>query len=155
MKKLLLALAIVGAMALTSNAGYLMWQTNSSYTGNDFTYSVYGGDTSSGFNYLASVNAGQANNSTITFDVGNTAAQSYYVEIWNYSNSGWDVWQRSDSVSYTDLADAGALIFPNDMTSVEMLVPFTGAHYSGVPEPTSAMMILLGLAGLALKRKRV
>lgn len=154
MKKLLLALAIVGAMALTSNAGYLMWLTNSAYTTGDFTYSVYG-DTGSGFNYLASVNAGQANNSTITFDVGNTAAQSYYVEIWNYSNSGWDVWQRSDSVSYADLAEAGAIIFPTDMTSVDMLVPFTGASYSGVPEPTSAMMILLGLAGIALKRKRV
>ena len=31
---------------------------------------------------------------------------------------------------------------------------FTSANYSAVPEPTSGLLLLLGVAGLALKRKR-
>ena len=66
----------------------------------------------------------------------------------------------ADSV-YDGLAQAHDLSFTTSMTASSKALPSTGA-YSGagwygaavVPEPTSGLLMLLGVAGLALRRKR-
>ena len=52
----------------------------------------------------------------------------------------------STSIQFTDLA--------NSKTGLDAASGFTaGGTYSSVPEPTSGLLLLLGMAGLALKRK--
>ena len=52
-----------------------------------------------------------------------------------------------------DIGAANALVYENQGSGGQFL---TGGNIVvGTPEPTSAMMLLIGLAGLALKRKRV
>ena len=63
--------------------------------------------------------------------------------------------------SYDGLAQAHDIAFTTSMTSSSKAVPldmkagYAGAGwYQSVPEPTSGLLLLLGVAGLALKRKR-
>ena len=62
--------------------------------------------------------------------------------------------------SYDGLAQAHDIAFTTSMTTSSKALPSDGV-YSGagwytasVPEPTSGLLMLLGMAGLALKRKR-
>lgn len=58
---------------------------------------------------------------------------------------------ESSSVTYEELASSGAIytsiLYTPDPTAYEF------SEFTAVPEPTSAMMILLGLGALALKRR--
>lgn len=80
------------------------------------------------------------------------AMYSYYVELvtWNDVTEKETVVGVSEMVSYSDLASQGHVI------GAGMTIPAT-AHIwmptTAVPEPTSGLLILIGLASLALKRK--
>ena len=58
-----------------------------------------------------------------------------------------------NDTTYANLANKGFI--GNDLSPVSMAVWHGGGSYSPVPEPTSAMLVLIGLAGLALKRRAV
>ena len=60
---------------------------------------------------------------------------------------------NSDPITYTGLESKGFI--GTDLSPVSMAVWHGGGSYSPVPEPTSAMLVLIGLAGLALKRRAV
>ena len=60
---------------------------------------------------------------------------------------------------YDGLAQAHDLTFGTSMTASSKALPSDGAYsgagwYTAVPEPTSGLLMLLGMAGLALRRKR-
>lgn len=94
---------------------------------------------------------------------GNPSGYSFYIELINYSAwesnptassiaSGAFVAQ-SDSSSAMTYADLEAKHYVGaDLSPVSMAV-WHGGSYTTVPEPTSAMLVLFGLAGLALKRR--
>ena len=89
---------------------------------------------------------------TRTFNVGDTA---YAAIIMAYDEGKGITHYKGNAVAFTYSAAA-------DMT-VENLDTFIGGtagsgmtavEWSAVPEPTSGLLLLLGVAGLALKRKR-
>ena len=67
----------------------------------------------------------------------------------------WDVGASSiafDSQSYlTRYNNTASTLLPDNQASAG----YSGAGWYAVPEPTSGLLLLLGVAGLALKRKRV
>ena len=63
------------------------------------------------------------------------------------------------SSSYDSVTQINSVTFDSQTTTSKAFKTTSGAAYSGagwyaVPEPTSGLLLLLGMAGLALKRKR-
>ena len=94
---------------------------------------------------------------------GDPSGYSFYIELINYSV--WDANKDASSIAsgafvaqsdgesvmtYSNLVDSKYI--GADLSPVSMAV-WHGGSYTTVPEPTSAMLVLFGLAGLALKRR--
>ena len=105
-------------------------------------------------------------------DLSSTAGYSFYVELINGDNLAYwnDAAHKSESAyqsshagfagqlqgsdtKYSSLASQGFI--GADLSPVSMAVWHGGTQYSSVPEPTSAMLMLIGIAGLALRRRAV
>lgn len=92
-----------------------------------------------------------------------TSGESYY---WIVVMSGGAAiadgmqYYSTGAISYATMDDAGAIATGSATPSDFLLVDttknlFTGTSGTvGAPEPTSGLLLLLGVAGLALKRKR-
>ena len=80
---------------------------------------------------------------------------SFYIELYRYGANGWYGVARSEVASYTDLRTAGYII-NMDVGSpvIEDTQIWQGSGYQ-IPEPTSGMLVMLGLSLLGLRRKRV
>ena len=80
--------------------------------------------------------------------------KSYYIEIWRYSNEkGWQGVARSETMTYGQLEaghyiGAGGVLDPGTDFAI-----WQGSGYS-IPEPTSAMLLMIGLSLVGLRRKR-
>ena len=86
-----------------------------------------------------------------TFSSGDTA---YAAVVFTYDD-GTDVWYKGNVASYTFTSSADFEISDLDVNlggSVGTASNTIG--WTAVPEPTSGLLLLLGMAGLALKRKR-
>ena len=70
----------------------------------------------------------------------------FYIEL----SSETEGWVRSDSVMFKTLHDGGYIVGPSGVPPAY----YSGWTVSSVPEPTSGLMLLLGTALLALRRKR-
>lgn len=164
MKKLLV-LSFAIASALVSQAAYLYWQIDTA----DVAGLVDSANASYATAYLYNTNThdkqeigstevgGGMMDSEFSLTSSQIASGNYvfYVEVMNYDGAvigtSWknDSWQGQ---TYSALASNGSIV------GTAMSVPTVAVWHGGgvaAPEPTSAMMILLGLAGLALKRKQV
>jgi len=86
---------------------------------------------------------------------GESAA--YYVEVIAY-NSSWEASQvgTTGTLTYNDLVSSGAVTTSESLVPVDPVAVRNTWHGAGAnaPEPTSAMLMLLGVAGLALRRKQ-
>lgn len=170
MKKFFFGLLVVGA-ALGAQAEYLLWQVtqetinNSPFlsqtieagsgyigqlrygTGEDYlNYGVYD-------DKIATVPGDEV---LVDLDVlaGDPTASSYYIEILKYDDVKRDFVgvAKSEVKSYTDLSKQG---FVGSELSLPSLKAWTGGVGYTVPEPTSALMMLFGMAFLGLKRRKV
>ena len=79
--------------------------------------------------------------------IGDYVGKNFYIELMDATGSAVavsDMLLASTAANYMEINGAppagGA---------------WTGGSYTAVPEPTSALLMLLGMAGLALKRKQV
>lgn len=81
--------------------------------------------------------------------LGGSAYANYIVRLFNNS----EVTYESSIYSYNSLA---ASVWATDMLSMKATTAkgFGNFQAVAVPEPTSGLLLLLGVAGLALKRKR-
>ena len=99
----------------------------------------------------------------IELDDLNPSTTYFYIELGNYTaETGFTKAQVAGAYSYTDLVSAG-MISSGGISSTPTGASFgvSGAtiggqamSYGSVPEPSSAMLILLGLAVAGLKRRR-
>ena len=174
MKKLMIAAAIVCAAVVSQAAVAVTWQSGTGVkdvAGNAFvdktTYTDYtcsilfskdadmsttfaaGGDLSENY-YKTKGSAGFGGVKTdATFDAG-----TYYAQLTIEYKDGRKY--TSDIGEFT--ITAGATVGPtiNFTTGLNMggKSVLGDTSYSGVPEPTSALLMLIGVAGLALRRRR-
>lgn len=157
MKKVIL-FAVVGVMACVANASYLTWQVNSAY-GNlekvdawdkailyavqDKTYT----QVSSLENETGTAATGFTEEQSVDISDFETGGYSFYIELVNSSVpvlAGYNQKQTYASLSAS---------ISTTLSEVPSVTVWHGGSFNA-PEPTSAMLMMLGVAGLALRRKQ-
>ena len=157
MKKLII-LAFAALFCATTQAAYLYWQV-SDESAQAFTSANYAvlkqSDANGVFHDVQTVefDAGSAPMMSMEWsEVAEHDFSKFYVELYNYDsvNNEWESLAVTQQATYDSLVQSGAL------TSSLVSIPtaWTGGTVV-VPEPTSALMILLGIAALGLKRRNV
>lgn len=165
MKKLLLGLVFAGAVS-SASAEYLYWQVGASDvpSGSEYQDVNYAGiavyengsmervktldltaiPTGNGYTDLSSYSPSKGN-------------YVFAIELYNYDGSSSTLGTaiaHNDAMTYTELANAGYLA--SNMAQLQSMTAFTGGFNNPgpAPEPTSGLMMLVGLAMLGLKRRR-
>ena len=101
---------------------------------------------------LESINVPMTWLADVTAYASDSPEYAFVIELGNYDGSNWSMLAVSETVTYTDLAanshiDNVSGYNPNPVT------PWMPSSYV-VPEPTSGMLVLVGAALLALRRRR-
>ena len=112
---------------------------------------IYKADSSSGLSVVGSstktVKINISNKATVdSFD--NEQNVSYYAILFNAA----DVADATQYLAETPTAVSGQFSSSGLLTA--SLGPQTGKEWAAIPEPTSGLLLLLGVAGLALRRRR-
>jgi len=160
MKKLMIAAAIVCAAAF-AQAASTSWKVTAlnlkSYTGGTSATAAYtdvveiwisGGNLPEPFWLTEITPSSDGSIADVIFSselprVGNTYTFTYYL-----NNGQYELTSGTKSVTAVETGEA-VLDWSDQQTYTS-----TAGNWKAVPEPTSAMLMLLGVAGLALKRKR-
>ena len=165
MKKLLMALSVV-ASAMFAQAAAVNWEVTGTKT--EVNYSVYllvSDTVTTTWSSAADVAKAAIATGTIAKDGRDYTANGTAVNTsLTKSSSFYYVIVSADSTQYavSSLYD-GAYVYNNDANPPEsspgvLTFAADSASYSSfsgsVPEPTSGLLMLVGLAGLALRRKR-
>ena len=153
MKKSILAVAVALAASLL-HADLLYWQV-SDQTGLDFNYAqLYytTGEATTAENGTAIIPGGTSTSSMTPKEADITGINNisgFYVGFFSSAEDDYRSLGFSNWLSYNDVATAITRSWEagKDVQSATSVATF-------VPEPTSGLLLLLGLAGLAVRRKR-
>lgn len=170
MKKLILSALMLLSCEVIFAEGtdmYLYWMIgdNATYDGESADLSGYNARVSfnDGATYLAlyeDVGAETLGTSTTfdnvkgldtiaAFSSSDAVGKSFFVEL--YNEAAGSTTYRSDAVAYSALSS-----YISSMVGMAQPADtYVFTTFRAVPEPTSGLLLLLGIAGLALKRKRV
>lgn len=175
MKKLMIMMAAVALAACAHAAVAVTWQTGTGVKdvkGNAFTTSTTGYTVSVLYSTAADMSTTFAAGGTLTDDSYSTkgsagfagktdatfGAGTYYTQITITEDATGKTW-KSDIGSFTIADGQSAGPTANFTTGLGLggsslinTSPYSGG--TGTPEPTSAMLLLMGGAMLALRRKR-
>ena len=175
MKKIMILAAAI-AMEAMANAAAVGWTIGgtSAYTGGTYSLFVVGLNGVTDVNQITSLVATGADVSAYSFANGNVtgaavsrAANASGKSI-TYSGSGTDTYQAFAVLWNADGSEASftstaSIALANDSTGKtiafgQQATNLTNNKFavstSDVPEPTSGLLLLLGVAGLALRRRR-
>lgn len=148
MKKLLVAMIVV-TVAFVTNAAYLYWQVDSGdMGGTSYNYANLHGTYSDANTVLQTVKVGEQN----SFDVSNFENYSFYIELVNSVNGSNQTVGIGESQTYAQLS-ALNFILEGPLSQTQAQVWHGGAY--AAPEPTSGFLMMVGLALLGLKRRKV
>lgn len=173
MKKLILGLA-VAMVATFAQASYLYWQVDNSglkegsFNGHTITgYQLVGNGNVMAMTYLqdddtwttetaASVSP-QVAQAGVYSNLSSTE-YTYYIEVLGYDKAAYGegnigVIAVSQGASYSDLVANGS-VAPDLSSLAQAALAWNGGPSYAAPEPTSGLLLLLGGALLALKRRR-
>lgn len=160
-------------LGIAANAAAVNWQANAIQSSPDtavaagwlvqiyastvtFDYDSAKAGTITAWNTGATVAAGTTFRATGSGTQDNGTTVSYYAVIYDASTvAAAKNYIVSDAVAVTtnDAGSAASLPF-GAMTATTTANKFLNSSWTAVPEPTSGLLMLLGIAGLALKRKR-
>ena len=178
MKKLIIAAAIVCAATISQAAavGWSCMNVDSSVRGGDYSVFVVGMNGVTGAEQIKTIveASGLSAADDYAFFTGGTVASTGMVNknattapvtTITYSGSGTDTYQAfifmqnadGDLATYTSTAsvsmandtDSKSFVFGNQATAT------ANNKFDVAPEPTSGLLLLVGIAGLALRRRRV
>ena len=172
MKKLIIAAAIVCA-ATISQAAAVGWTCmgTSAFSGGDYDIFVIGKNGVTGVDQIKAIVAagGLEAASAYAFDTGSVSttaskAATQSGKSITYSGSGTDSYSafifvqdaKGENASFTSTA---SITMGDDSTSktwgfANQATNLANNKFAVAPEPTSGLLLLLGVAGLALKRRR-
>ncbi len=164
MKKIVIGL-VIAVMSVTAQAAYLWWQVDSS----DFAGKLNnnGGDVIGANVYYSNAESPVHGEGTLLtrgeIDFGSPykidvsmlgEGYSFYIELIGYDSKvygeGTGVVGNGEWATYASLSEAGSITTSLDITSI---TAWHGTAYAA-PEPTSAMLMIMGLALLSLKRRK-
>lgn len=163
--KRLVAMASVGLAALVAEADVMLYWTvtESDFSGSDF-YSEYtseqgylpilyasidGGSAESGYTAIDAITLGSAVDTKIGDSTVDGSYDSYIIRLYNANG----VVAESSAYTYSSLVTSSSS-WSTDVLGMKAMTPFTATGFTPVPEPTGGLLALLGLAGLALRRRR-
>ena len=156
-KKLILGVAAMVCGIALAEDSYLYWQINQNEAEKpiEFAYAQVKATTADGDSYVGeamgvtgggmATSAGPINS---VFDAATYGAGTGYSFVVELMNSEFDVIGESETFGYAAIAPYIFSSMGQTGASAWTVTAFT------VPEPTSGLLFLLGLAGLALRRKK-
>ena len=165
MKKLTIAvLGILGAFALKADDSYLYWTISDNAAAEigaeslaGYTAKIWSTQDSSYLNLYSvpdssmsvfAVDAIGAQLAGVAASIGNSPSGSFFVELWNDGG----LQGRSDTYTYQTLAQyIGTTKFTSNLPKDAFALV---GGFKAVPEPSSGLMLLMGLSALALRRKK-
>lgn len=160
MKKIVVVFSVAIA-AISANASYLYWEINKSYSNIETATSWAGGNYTEAILWQVDSSGNKTKLQTEEPKAGKTervhvaltggSSYSYYIELVNSSGSV----ASSYATSYATLQSENVIYETElDVSQVPTATMWHGGTYRATPEPTSAMLMLIGVAGLALRRKQ-
>ena len=156
MRKLILTMIFSLAAGIAKADVMLYWTVDPKVKGYDYAV-IYGISHDENnvdvYKALDAVTAGSAidtNVSVSTKEIPGTGGSEYANYIVRLFNNN-KVTYVSDKYSYDSLT---ANVWAKDILSMKATESVGFGNFRAVPEPTSGLLLLLGVAGLALKRKR-
>ena len=153
MKHILVGFAAL-FVSLSTQAAYLLWQVDTTdydttkFDANKYVLYVIQNGATTGTVLDQTSSAGQANSIDITSY--STDSYSFYVELVNWEDGTDNRLAKSATVSYADLSGHIA----TTLIAQPSVGPWHAGSYSQVPEPSSAVLLMLGMGLLALKRRK-
>ena len=150
-------LLLAGASA---SAGTLYWQVTSD-TGATFDEAWIVAERKSDGNltYIEGVDSdGQTPSSTALTQTDISAYEGdgylFYVEMCNYNNGNYNTVATGYKYSYDELVSSG-YVAASPLEVNDAIAAASGANFgSSIPEPSSGLLLLIGGAMLALRRRR-
>ena len=168
-KKVLAVLSVAATVAAVADVQALYWQVtpesnvnNVSFTAAALGYDDGAGHTgylhngsTSGNEWIAAASDGKSTElaAAILGEAGaDYSGWSFFIELQNYdSTKGWYTSGRSETYAYSAISASSF----STSSSLSTVAPTTWSPSVPVPEPTSGLLMLVGGALLALRRRRV
>ena len=154
---------VTGALFLavsSASAGTLYWQVTSDAGQNfDEAWLVVENKSNGNLTYLEGVDSdGNQPSSTALTQTDISAYESdaylFYVEMSNYNNGNYDTVATGYKWSYDELVSSG-YVAANPLDVNNVIAAASGSNFgSAIPEPSSGLLLLIGGAMLALRRRR-
>lgn len=158
--KTLLSICALVAVPAFGDVEALYWQVDSASNPENipFTYAAMVGTDGTSNTYLedsaGSVFQRSIGSGTTTEQISSLldpnvdyTSWSFFIELWNYDNGNWTLAGTTTSETYTKLKTDGAIRSSMSM-STALFTPT-----ASVPEPTSGLLLVIGGALLALRRR--